>query len=191
MSQAKTPEQLQLLGAIETLLAEGENQISLPLTAINQSIAALSVQSSKSVVSIQNRLIRSIEQHAVAQDNEIDAFGLAILKPLQDWQEENNLLLNHLAAAAGVIQPGDPLEAALVTQVAEQPELAYSATLLIALRDVLPLFGQIVEVLREIRDRLPNAPVHVPGEPRASAVAIEDQLSVKPPETLPTPSGAW
>ena len=57
-------------------------------------------------------------------------------------------------------------------EVAEAPELAYSATLLIALRDALPYLGQLIEVLREIRDRMPGQPIRFVGEPLAEAPAI-------------------
>lgn len=174
MPTSLTPEQTQLLASLETLLADGENLISLPMTAINQGIAKLSVQSAKSIAQIQGKLIKSIDQFAVANDNAIDGFSLSLLKPLQDWQDENLLLLTQLAAAGGLTQPGDPLEAALLQEVAAVPELAYSATLLIALRDFLPHFGSLVEVLREIRDRMPQPPVYVAGEPKAIAPAIEE-----------------
>jgi len=166
-----TPEHVQLLDSIETLLADGTNSISLPMTAINQGIAALSATSAKTITSIQGKLIKSIQAHAVANDNDIDRFGMIILQPLQDWQSENNLLLTQLAAHAGLTQPGDSLEAALVQEVAEAPELAYSATLLIALRDALPYLGKLVEVLREIRDRMPGQPMRFAGEPLAEAPA--------------------
>jgi hypothetical protein len=191
MSKELTPEQVQLLTSIETLLADAENAITLPMTAINQGIAKLSQESSKSVVSIQNKLLKSIQAHAVANDNEIDQLGMAILAPLQTWQEENNLLLTQLAAYSGLTQPGDPLEAALLTEVAQEPELAYSATLLLAIREAMPYFRQLVEVLKEIRDRMPGIPVEFPGEPPASAAsqkAVIPQKTFTLPQALP---GDW
>jgi hypothetical protein len=163
-----TPENAQLLDSISTLLADAENNITLPMTAINQGIAQLSVQNAKALTKIQGALIKSIEQHAVTNDNAIDQLGMAILAPMQGWQEENNLLLTQLAASAGLTQPGDPLEAALVAQVADEPELAYSATLLIALRDALPHLAELVEVLREIRDRMPPTAIRNVGEQPAA-----------------------
>lgn len=179
MRDPNTPENLQLLSSIDTLLAQGENQIALPMTAINQGIAKLSVQSAKTITGIQNVLLKSINQANVAQENDLDPLGMAILRPLQDWQEQNNLLLTQLAASSGLTQPGDPLEAALVNQLAEEPELAYSATLLIALRDVLPHFKALIEVLREIRDRMPGVPVSIDGEPRSEEVeTVEPEPSL-------------
>jgi hypothetical protein len=177
VSKKRTPEDEQLLSSIETLLAQGENQISLPLTALNQGIAKLSMLSAKTITGLQNSLIKSINQANVASENDLDPISMAILRPLQDWQEQNNLLLTQLAASSGLTQPGDSLEMALVNQIAEEPELAYSATLLIAIRDMLPYASQLIEVLREIRDRMRDVPVHFRGEPLASAPAFEVDLA--------------
>lgn len=170
-SAGLTAADAQLLESIDTLLADNSNEIMLPMTALNQGIAKLSVENAKAITQIQGRLVKDIERHAVTSDNEIDALSMAILAPLQGWQDENLLLLTQLASAAGLTQPGDPLESALVAQVADAPELAYSATLLIAMRDALPHLAEIVIALREIRDRLPLAPVRFPGEiPDASQI---------------------
>lgn len=158
----------QLMQSIDAVLADNEEQISLPLTALNQGIAQLSQDASKAVVRVGNAITRALVQTSTDQSNALDALGTAILQPLYDWQTENDLLLNHLAAAAGLIQPGDPLMQALANQTAEVPELAYSATLLIALREAMGVFPQLIEVLREIRDRMPPLSVHDAGEARAS-----------------------
>lgn len=168
---------LQLLKSIEALLVDGEDSISLPLTAINQGIAKLSALSSKTILKLQADLLKYLDLGNVDSENDLDALSVAILRPIQDWQLENNLLLTQLAAGAGLTQPGDPLEQALVNQVAQEPELALSATLLIALRDFGGKVDSLVEVLREIRDRMPQFPVHVQGEPEAIA----------PAEQLPMP----
>jgi hypothetical protein len=173
MAEPLTPEQAQLLEAIETLLGDNANAIQLPLTAINQSIAQLSVQNSRAIASIQSKLLKSIDQFMVDNSNAVDALGMAILAPLQGWQDENYILLTQLAAGAGLTGPGDPLEAALIKEVAEEPQVALSASLLIALRDALPYLAQLIEVLREIRDRMPSLPAHVPGEPEAEAPSAQ------------------
>lgn len=191
MAKSLTPEQQQLLDSIETLLADGENLVTLPLTAINQGIAQLSGMSGKTVAQIQSKLLKSIDQFAVDNDNAIDGFGLTLLKPLQDWQDENNLLLTQLAASAGLTQPGDPLEAALTQEIASVPELAYSATLLMAIRDFLPSFGALIEVLREIRDRMPGAAAETPGEIPAKSPSIKEPAGTVSVSWQDGPAGPW
>ena len=102
-------------------------------------------------------------------------------------------MLQDLSAAAGLRQPGDPLEAALIEQVSVAPDIAYSATLLLALRDAMPHLGRIVEVLREIRDRMPGQPIQFEGEAAAvdepDAITITDVAPVPPDD--PLPPGGW
>ncbi len=174
MSATLTPEQLQLLSSIETLLADNQNLISLPLTAINQGIAQLSVLSAKAIAKVANTLTKQIAADIVTNSNAVDSLGTSILQPLYDWQAQNELLLTQLAASAGLTQPGDPLTAALVESAAEQPELAYSATLLMALREAMGRFDGLVEVLREIRDRMP--PLAVRNEGEAAATGEKDEV---------------
>jgi hypothetical protein len=123
-----------------------------------------------------NAITKHIALGIVDNSNGIDFLTTSILQPLYGWQAENDLLLNHLAASAGLIQPGDPLVNALMEQAAEEPELAYSAIMAVAIRDLRDVARQIVEALREIRDRLPFAPVAVPGEP----VAVGDEFADVP-----------
>lgn len=181
-SDDNTIDAQRLLQAIDDAQAQNEDDLLLVMTALNQGIAKLSVQNSRSLTSIEGRLIKSIDQYAVDNSNAIDQLGMAILGPINDWQDENLLLLTQLAAQAGLTQPGDPLEAALLQSVADEPQLAYSATLLIALRDALPFLGQLIEVLREIRDRMPVFPATAPGE--IPSIAGAEQL---PGEPLPFP----
>jgi hypothetical protein len=175
----KDAENAQLLAAIASVLEADEFSIQLPLTAVNQGIAQLSQISSGLVNKVSGAVLKDIVKRNVENDNVLDALNLAILNPLLSWQEENDLLLTQLAAQAGLTQPGDPLEAAITQSAADAPELAYSATLLLALRDAMGQFSGLIEVLREIRDRMPSLPVEYRGEPRSTAVATAEPEPAK------------
>ena len=164
----------QLMGAINTLVADEEDNVALPMTAINQWIAQLSQQSSKTIVGVGNAIIKSIAAGNVSSSNDVDAVGTQLLQPLYDWQSQNDLVLTQLAAGVGLTQPGEPLESALLNQTAQAPELAYSASLLLALREAMSHFGGLIEVLREIRDRMPPLAASVPGEAPQTGDVISD-----------------
>jgi hypothetical protein len=163
-----------LMGAIQALLEDEENNVALPMTTLNQGIAKLSQESSRLIARVGNKLIAGIAARAVESDNHIERLGTAILAPLYTWQAENDLLLTQLAAKTGLTKPGDSLEMALVAQTAEAPELAYSATLLIALREAMGEFRGLIEVLREIRDRMPPIAASVAGEARERGPTIHE-----------------
>jgi hypothetical protein len=168
-----TSDQKALLEEIESTLAQNDAAIQIPLTRINQGIAALSKDNAKIITKLQGKILRQLNQHVTDASNQIDGVQTTILQGLQNWQNDNRLLLTQLAAKTGLTAPGDSLEMALVDKVADAPELAYSATLLLAIREAFPFLRELIEVLQEIRDRMPNLPVHVPGEPYSRAPELE------------------
>lgn len=159
-----TPDQIALLQEIEATLTQNDAAIQIPLTKIHQGIAELSKDNAKIITKLQGKVIKFLDRTVTSHDNELDRVQTLVLRGLQNWQNDNRLMLTQLAAKTGLTAPGDPLEAALVERVAEAPDLAYSATLLLALREFQRPLGRLIEVLEEIRDRLPGAPVQVPGE---------------------------
>ena len=178
-----TGDQIALLQAIAQGQAANDAEISLVLNSLNRHVAQLSQKNGKIITGIQETVLKKINQELVDNDNTIDQVSTAILARTQEWLNDNQLLLSDLSAAAGLRQPGDPLEAALIEQVSVAPDIAYSATLLLALRDAMPHFGRIVEVLREIRDRMPPQPIGVVGEAPAEAPveAVAGSELIAPP----------
>lgn len=188
-----TGDQIALLQAIAQGQSANDAEISLVLNSLNRHVAQLSQKNGKIITGIQETVLKKINQELVDNDNAIDPVSTAILARTQEWLNDNQLLLQDLSAAAGLRQPGDPLEAALIEQVSVAPDIAYSATLLLALRDAMPHLGRIVEALREIRDRLPGQPIQFEGEAVAvdepDAITITDVASVPPDD--PLPPGGW
>lgn len=177
----QTAEQ-QLLQAIEEMLVGEESAIAIPLTKMNQGIAQLSEENSKLITRMQGKILKSLARHVTAEDNDLELLSTVILNGLQQWQNENHLLLTQLAAKAGFTNAGDELEAALIQQVAEAPELAYSATLLLAIRDAFPYAERLIRVLEEIRDRMGGASVQLPGElpDNAKQAGVPSRVDIGP-----------
>jgi len=164
----KNQDDADLLAAITTLVAGNDEAVQIPMSLINQDVAKAVFSNSKTLSGISNLLVKKIGQAVTDNDNDIELAGTAMLQGIGATLDQNALLLNHLASAAGLLQPGDPLEAALLDQTAEAPELAYSASLLLAIREAMPHLGAIVEVLREIRDVLAGSPADDSAEPAAA-----------------------
>jgi hypothetical protein len=184
----------QLLEGIHALLVENEASISLPLNKLNSGIAQLTEENSKIITRLMGKILRSISLRTRENDDALDTLGVHILAPLQTWEQENNLLLTQLAAKTGLTQPGDPLESALLNQVADAPELAYSATLLLAIREAMPMFQRIADALEEIRDRLPATPVRIAGEEEPGDdddEPVQPAWTEPPPQTETAPVWKW
>lgn len=184
-SPTLTAADAELLQAITEVIAENDDAVRLPMSVLNQHIADLVAANQRVISRVTNVLTRNLTQTITDNDNTLENIGTVLLTGLNGWIAENDLLLNHLAAASGLIQPGDPLTSALLDQVSEAPELAYSATLLIALRDALPVGHQIVAVLREIRDRLPGGPAIPESE------VIDEEIEAPAEIAAPLPLVDW
>ncbi len=164
ISSPLAPDAQELLQAINQLLSENDQAIRIPMDAINQGIAELINDSGKIVSRVSGAVVRQISKELTANENLIDPVPTAVLSAIGGYLQENELLLNHLASAAGLLQPGYPLEAALVEQVAKAPDLMVSTTLLMALREWTPAIESIAKTLKEIRDRLPPVAIRLKGE---------------------------
>jgi hypothetical protein len=140
-------EQAELLESIQTLLGGQEDQISIPLSALNQNIAQAVYANGQLITGVMNTILRGVNAPLTKNDNAIESVTTDLLAPLQAYQQNNEFLLTQLASAAGLTKPGDPLESALLTQSVDAPELAYSATLLIALQGAMPLLERIAVAL--------------------------------------------
>jgi hypothetical protein len=177
----------QFLSALETLLASQEISVSLPLTTINKALTEAVTINAKLIRKVQGRIVKALDRPIVANTNDIDRLGTVLLEPLQAWADNTQLLLTQLAAKTGLTQIGDPLEQALVEQVVDAPELAYSASLLLALREAMPFLARIAGALEEIRDRTGGAPYTIPGDETTEADIADEETTDKSPEieTLP------
>ena len=169
----------QFLAALETLLATQESNVSLPLTTLNKSITDAVSVNAKLIRKVQGRILKALDKPVVGVSNELDRIGTVLLEPLQAWADNTQLLLTQLSAKTGLTQVGDPLEQALVEQVTEAPELAYSASLLLALREWTPYLARIASALEEIRDRTHGAPYTLPGDVTTQA-DIDTELERAP-----------
>lgn len=166
-----------VLDELDRYLAETENALSIPYSALNQAISDVVDLNGKAIKRITERILRETDKHAVATDNALEAITTGLLGGVDSWLGDTEYLLRDLASRGGLIGPGDPLTQALIQEVTHAPELEFSATLLLAAKDAIGKFGQLIEVLREIRDRLPAVEVRLPGE-AASGVKDEETYQV-------------
>lgn len=145
-----TGEQIALLQAIKAGQDENDNEISLVLNSLNKGVAGLVAKNGKILTDLQGKIIKKLHQQFVDNDNTIDSVSTSILGWTQSQLDDTQLLLTQLAASAGMTAPGDPLEAALTETLAEAPEIAYSASLLLSLREAMPWLKRIALALEKM-----------------------------------------
>lgn len=176
-----TADQIQLLQAIQAGQDENDVELSLVLNDMNKGVASLVAKNGKILRNIQSDVLKKLGQQLVDNDNTIDQVSTAMLAWTQSELDDAKLLLTQLAASAGLTNPGDPLEAALTTQLAEVPDMAYSATLLLAIRDAMPVLARIAVAIEKIAD----IPARTRTERVAADESADDESEFDPFATIP------
>jgi hypothetical protein len=122
-----------------------------------------------------------ISRQSATQGNTIDALLTQILQWVDTNQVSQEWTLGQVAAKAGVINPGEGI-ATINWNYEPQAETCDVDRKILWLdcEKLAPCLAPLIEVLREIRDRMGYAPALIPGEPPAKAVADADVVSIFP-----------
>jgi hypothetical protein len=178
-----------LLANLDTMIGTQEDQLSIPYTRVNQAVVDIVQHNAKPVVKMVDRIIRALDKHTTVQADKVNAVQTTVLAGLESWLFNQEQLLQNLAVKGGVIQPGDTLDAALEASTTEGGGLTYQGSLLLEIAKLEPWLGQLIEVLREIRDRLPPSPIRTPGE--TPATAAETTIGTVTVTREPEPDRGW
>lgn len=180
----------QVYAAIDQLLVEQDDHLMLPMTKLNIAIKGLFEENTRAITKIQDKLIRKVDRETTKQSDHLDVALTRVQNALETWQQETQYLLTQIAAKGGIVKAGDPLESALLTDLAQAPQLQLGTTLVLEVSRLGPYFVSLIEVLREIRDRMPGTPVRFAGEPAAEEdpeAVVEDDSDQGEDETPAAP----
>jgi len=126
----------------------------------------------KTCLKCQNKVKSCITKSQTNQANQIDS----VLTKINSWINQNQLMhdwtLAGIAVKAGVIEPGqgvDDVRWDIEPAASLGPE--YGGTLVLSCRELITTIEPLLEVLREIRDRMGGVPTSIPGETPANAPA--------------------
>jgi hypothetical protein len=164
----------QVLQAIDALLVEQDDKLVLPMTTLNSATSTIFQKNQKVITALQNKVLKAADLATTQSLDALDSVYTTLLQGLDTWQYDSNFLLTQLAAKGGFTEAGEPLHAALQKELAEAPQLAYGGTLVLAIAEAVPYLDQLIEVLREIRDRMPPQAMRVFGTQPAKS-AQEDE----------------
>lgn len=154
----------QILESIDNLQAANADALVLPMSTVNKTIADLVDKNSTLIGKLQTKILRKLDHATTKNLDHLDGVYTRLLAGLDAYQFDANHLLQLLASKGSFIKTGEPLETALIEEVTKAPELAYGATMVLEISRLAPYFQELVEVLREIRDRMPPLSIRVKGE---------------------------
>ncbi len=156
----------QALAAIDSLLAEQDDALSGPMQALHEATYNSFTTNNQVLTKITQKITRAGDQYTTQVLNAIDSVFTTINNYMETSQFDVHFLLTQLAAKAGFTEPGQQLESAL-EETTEAKELSYGPTMTLDCRGIGQWFEDLIEVLREIRDRMQPTPLHIHGTPRA------------------------
>lgn len=162
----------QVLSSIDELLSSQENSLVIPYSALNAAVADIVSKNTKVISKLIDKIVRHADREQTVLGDALDAIQTTVLNGLDAYIYDQEYLLSQLAAKGGLTKAGDPLTQALLTETTQAGQLAYQGTLVLAVKEAIPFFTQLIEVLREIRDRMPELPLRTQGETPADAPAM-------------------
>lgn len=146
------------LDAVQTALDNDGAQIITIGTQLGQEAANLVLTAAKPIKRLQDKLLKEAAKHVVTLDNQVDFITTRLLTGTNTWLQEAEFLLQNIAVKGGMIEPGDPLIAALAEEVASEPQLEYMGTLVLAVKEAVPWLDRIAHALERIADSVNPSP---------------------------------
>lgn len=171
----------QVLMSIDELLAGQDDKLILPMSTLNKATSTIFQKNTKIITQLQEKIIKAADRATTLHLDALDGVLTTVLQGLDTWQFDVHFLLTQLAAKGGFTEAGEPLEAALQAELADASKLAYQGTLVLAVAEAIPYLNQLIEVLREIRDRMPPIATRIAGEPPARYQPTDEPANEPPP----------
>ena len=183
------PLQADLLGAEEqvvqslsTALSQNESDLAGPVNTMLLALQQMGKFEESSVAKIQTKIKSAATKSQKIAGNSLEVVFGNFLRMINQAIEIAEGALRELAVKGGKIQVGEPLENAVSVETPQESPMQWGGSLLLDVSSLQPSLDKLIEVLMEIRDRLPGTPVEFPGE----LPSKEQPSEAKEPVQLPS-----
>jgi hypothetical protein len=159
--------------ALESLDAgtlENESRLGAVVNKCLDHVAGSTEELGKTIRSAQTKCKNHLSRATATCADGIDVVVTGMLGWLVSGTDENHFVLQQLAVKTNIVYPGEPLENMLSRHTEEGDGVKYMGELVLSVKEVVPFAKQLLEVLREIRDRIGGFPEVVQGEQSETAV---------------------
>lgn len=171
-----TAEEQALKGLLSSL-AESEADLSGPIKTLLAHVKDEIDADTRCIQKLSNKLKSGLTKSQAKSGNTLESIISAIVgflfRSLAD--SESNLL--QLCVKCGLIKIGQTLDDVVALEDEPEQRHDWGGTLVLSVKEAVPYFEQLIEVLREIRDRLPGQPIEYKGE--VPAEDFEEQVAVQ------------
>jgi hypothetical protein len=154
----------QALEGLESLLSLSESDLSAPIRTLIGAVEAELKLAFACVEKRTKKLKAALGRTDAQAGNALDQVVTRAKSHIQQHVTTNEIVLNQLAVKGGVIQVGDSLDDWTNPPSEPEPVVQWGGTLVLSVREAIPHLDQLIEVLKEIRDRLPGLAFELKGE---------------------------
>jgi hypothetical protein len=167
------------LEALGQLADEIELTLAVPVSKISDQLIQQYEQASKAIRKIQNRAVALLDKQLTGVSDGMEVPTTAVLQSLNLQQQQLDWLLQQAAVKVGWLGMGESLTPEKIAAFGQVPEQILGAQMVLQLGALSPLFKRLIEVLEEIRDRMPGLHVQVPEEEPSIEDIIDDRYGPK------------
>lgn len=164
ISSIEQEAQSQATDAIEQLLSENDIIMGGLMTGLESCCCNPISECEKDIAKLKKKIIKLILKLQVDIANYIDYLFTKILNIITCFNNSNQWILQQLCVQSGAIGVGGNICSLLACTT---PTLAVNSgcpTVNLDFTGILPLFQELIEVLKEIRNRMPPEAIQMPWE---------------------------
>jgi hypothetical protein len=171
----------QALQGLLGLLSEQESDLAGPIRALIAHVEAEIKANEACIERCRRKLQSSAGKHLAGAGNALDSICSGVLGDIHGHLTHNDMTLAQLGVKGGVLEPGQTLESWIDPDPEPEPQYQWGGVLVLSVKEALPHLDELIEVLKEIRDRLPPVAVGLPKE----LVSEEHPPEMPVPLTVP------
>lgn len=175
----------QVLKAVAESFAESEDDLAGPIKKLLAHVQDEILQNEKCCTRLKTKFTKFLNKAQAECGNDLSACLSHLASNLYLGIEDDDAILTQLAVKGGLLQVGQDLGTLDEEIEKVEDKLEYGGTLVLAIKEAIPFFNELIQVLREIRDRIPGMPFVAPGEtePESEGDYLKSDEYVEMPST--------
>jgi hypothetical protein len=164
----------QALEGLQESLSEQEANLAQPIKTLQKHLADEIDKLDKLIVKQNKKLKASINKQQAKTGNDIEAIISALMSQLFIGIADNESTLGQLSIKSGAINVGDSMDKVGADKPEPGSGQQWGGVLVLSVKEAIPHIKELIEVLKEIRDRIPGFPIEYKGEVPAKEAESEE-----------------
>lgn len=172
----------QALKGLLASLSETESDLAEPIKKLIANVKDEVDKINAQIEKLKKKLKQSLGKSQAAVGNELESSIGKLVGVLYQGLVDNEAILQQEAVKGGVLQPGEPIDVLVDGKPDLESPLKWGGQLILNMGDIKGVFVELLEVLREIRDRIGGVPMEFKGEEPAEDFEEPEQITTQLPD---------